>query len=289
MRVLVTGAFGLLGREVGERLLALGHEVVATDIASEKDFLDITDRDSIRVALRSIRPGWVVNCAAYTNVDACEAHEPEAILLNATGPELLAVECKAQGSRLLHMSTDYVFDGAKTSPYTEDDPPCPLNAYGRSKLTGEQAVLKRMEDPLIVRSQWLFGIHGKNFVSTIIEIARGTPSIRVVDDQWGSPTYAKDLAKAVVALMEVDARGVYHVCNRGRATWYDLARKAISIMELDTEVVPVSTGEFPRPARRPPYSILSTKRFTATTGKLLPPWQISIKSYIQEYLQYERG
>ena len=288
MKVLVTGAHGMLGYEVVTACQLRGHEVVATDIAFEEDFLDITDPDSIRVALRSVRPEWVINCAAYTNVDACEDHEEEAGTLNARAPALLALLCREHSMRLMHVSTDYVFDGSKGSPYTEHDNPNPINVYGRSKLEGEIAIVRQMDDHLIIRTQWLFGLHGKNFISTIIEKAQERQSLRIVDDQWGSPTYARDLAKAMVLLLEVDARGVYHVCNRGRTTWYNFARKAIELFAIETEVIPVSTEEFPRPAKRPCYAVLSTKKFTKTTGKLMQPWQISLKQYAQEYLQHSR-
>jgi dTDP-4-dehydrorhamnose reductase len=288
MRVLVTGAFGMLGHEVVKTCMMCGYEVFATDVAPHKQRLDITDDKEVRSALSTIRPAWVINCAAYTNVDGAEEHEDEAFSLNAEAPGLMARACKDNSVRLLHVSTDYVFDGTKASPYTEQDTPKPINAYGRSKLQGECAIAGQMEEFLIIRSQWLFGLYGKNFVSTIIEAAKGKKSIRVVNDQWGSPTYAIDLSKAMVLLMETEARGIYHVCNRGRATWNNLARKAIALVELETEVLPVSTEEYPLPARRPRYSILSTKKFTKATGRLMPLWQISLKDYVQEYLQHVR-
>jgi dTDP-4-dehydrorhamnose reductase len=289
MKVIVTGALGMLGHEAVKAFLMRGHEVVATDIASNKHRFDITDKDAMRALFTAIQPAWVINCAAYTNVDASEDHEKEAFSLNAKAPSLLANVCSENSVRLLHMSTDYVFDGSKKSPYTEHDTPNPVNAYGRSKLEGELAIADKMDDYLIIRTQWLFGLHGKNFVSTIVETAQGRQSVRVVNDQWGSPTYSKDLAKAMVLLVELDARGIYHVRNRGKATWYDLARKAIELFELETEVISVSTSEFPRPAKRPAYAILSTRKFTKTTGKLMPPWQISLKQYVQEYLQHSRS
>ncbi|MDT8271827.1 MAG: dTDP-4-dehydrorhamnose reductase [Desulfomonilia bacterium] len=288
MRILVTGAQGMLGHEVVRVFEKAGHDVIAADIMPEGTYLDITEPAAIRKALISERPDWLINCAAYTNVDACEDHEDQAFSLNAQGPEYLAQACSRFGVSLLHVSTDYVFDGTKNDPYSEHDLPHPINAYGRSKLAGEYAIRTGTREYIIVRPQWLFGIHGHNFVATIIEIARNHEKIHVVNDQWGSPTYANDLAKAMMILVELDARGTYHLCNRGRATWYDLAKKAVEFAELDTEVVPVSSQEFPRPAKRPANSILSTKKFTEITGKLMPLWQISLEKYVQHYLVQSR-
>ncbi|MGC9323389.1 MAG: dTDP-4-dehydrorhamnose reductase [Desulfomonilia bacterium] len=284
MRILVTGAKGLLGHDVVDVFEESGHSVIAADIMPEGTYLDITEPDTIRKVLSAERPDWLINCAAYTNVDACEEHEDQAFLLNAQGPEHLAQACSRFGVSLLHISTDYVFDGTKEDPYTEQDLPHPINAYGRSKLAGEYAVRTTTKEYIIIRPQWLFGIHGHNFVATIIEIARNNEKIRVVNDQRGSPSYAKDLAKAIRLLVELNARGTYHLCNRGRATWFDLAKKAVELADLDTEVIPVSSDEFPRPAQRPANSILSTKKFTDVTGKLMPMWQISLENYIKEYL-----
>ena len=284
MKIIVAGSKGLLGREVVRVCGACDDEVIETDVTPDKMVLDITDLDSITGILKSETPHWLINCAAYTDVDGCEEHEDIAFSLNAQGPRLLAQACERYGTKLLHISTDYVFNGEKSAPYTEEDVPNPISVYGRTKLAGEEGILKSMQDFIIVRPQWLFGPHGKNFVSTILGIARERDSINVVNDQWGSPTYSKDLAKALRRLIDHDARGIYHVCNRGRATWYELAKKAVEIMELDTKVVPVATSEFPRPAPRPKNSLLSTKKFTDVTGKLMPVWQISLQHYIKEYL-----
>jgi dTDP-4-dehydrorhamnose reductase len=289
MRVLVTGARGMLGREVVQTMEMHGHEVWGTDVASSDEHLDITRPDQIRYAIASFRPEWIVNCAAYTNVDGAEDHEEEALLLNAKGPEMLSRVCRKAQVKLAHISTDYVFDGTKDTPYTEDDPPCPINVYGASKLAGENAIRHQMSDYLIIRTQWLIGLHGRNFVSTILTAAQVRETLSVVNDQWGAPTFAPDLAKAVAALVEMDARGVFHVCNRGKATWYDLACKAVELVGLATRIVPVSTAEFPRPAKRPPYSLLSTKKFTEKTGKLMPLWQTSLENHIRDYLQHAKG
>lgn len=289
MKILVTGAGGMLGHEVVQTLEMQGHEVWGTDVASTAEKLDITKPDQIRYAIASFRPEWIVNCAAYTNVDGAEEHEDTAILLNAKGPEMLSRACRRHSVKLLHISTDYVFDGEKETPYSEDDPPGPINVYGVSKLAGENAVRHQMAEYLIVRTQWLIGHHGRNFISTILAAAQVKETLQVVNDQWGSPTFAPDLAKALAHLMEIDARGIFHVCNRGKTTWYDLASKAIEFVGLGTKVVPVATSEYPRPARRPRYSILSTTKFTEKTGKVMPLWQASLGNHIREYLQHAKG
>jgi len=290
MKIVVSGAKGLLGSEVVRACAACGDEIVETDVTPDLRMLDITDIDATLALLKSENPRWLINCAAYTDVDGCEEHEESAFSLNAQGPKLLAQACRQCGTKLLHISTDYVFDGEQAEPYTEEDAPHPISVYGRSKLAGEEGIQCSMQDFIIVRPQWLFGPRGKNFVSTILGIARDRDSINVVNDQWGSPTYSKDLAKAIRLLIDHDARGIYHVSNRGRATWYDLAKKAIEFMELGTKVVPVGTDEFPRPAPRPKNSILSTRKFTDVTGKLMPVWQISLQDYIKEYLfEYRRS
>jgi dTDP-4-dehydrorhamnose reductase len=289
MKILVTGAGGMLGQDVVRVFLEHGHEVHATDITSTDHRLDITKEEDIQSVLQAAGPDWVVNCAACTDVDACEDHEADALLLNARAPAGLARACREHSVRLLHVSTDYVFDGTRNTPYLEHDVPRPVNAYGRTKLEGEIAISGQMDDFIIVRSQWLFGLGGKNFVSTIIRAARNTPVLRVVNDQHGSPTYTRDLATAMRQLVELDARGIYHVCNRGTATWFDLAKKALELLDLDAEVVPVTTEEFPRPAKRPLHSVLSMKKFTDMTGKLMPIWPISLKEYLKEFLHEERS
>ncbi|HQH99691.1 MAG TPA: dTDP-4-dehydrorhamnose reductase [Deltaproteobacteria bacterium] len=289
MKILITGVKGLLGHEVAQVCREQGDATIETDIASPDLPLDITDPGAIRGILSSRKPDWLINCAAYTDVDGCESNEHIAFALNAQAPGTLARACEEYGTKLLHISTDYVFNGCKESPYTEDDKTDPLSIYGKSKLAGEIGVQEGIEHYIIIRTQWLFGPHGKNFVSTILNIAKDKESISVVNDQRGSPTYSKDLARAIRTLIGCDARGIYHVCNRGHATWFDLAKSAIEAVELPTKVVPVGTKDFPRPAHRPANSILSTKRFTETTGKIMPPWQISLHQYIKEYLMESRS
>ncbi|HPC48439.1 MAG TPA: dTDP-4-dehydrorhamnose reductase, partial [Deltaproteobacteria bacterium] len=241
--------------------------------------------DDVHAAIASFRPHWVVNCAAYTDVDKAEDDEDAALALNTLAPSILARMCARSGARLLHMSTDYVFDGSKNTPYTEEDKPAPLNVYGASKLAGEDAVRHALRDHLIVRTQWLIGRWGKNFVSTIIEAARTKDRLEVVNDQRGCPTFAVDLARALCLLVEMDARGVFHVVNRGSATWYDLACRAVDLAGLGTPVFPVASSAFLRRAQRPLYSVLSSSKFTRYAGKVMPPWQTSLGEYVREYMK----
>jgi dTDP-4-dehydrorhamnose reductase len=282
MNILVTGAKGMLGSDLCIELIAAGHDVIQSDILPDTTVLDITCPQSIKEVLENNKPGWVINCAAYTKVDACETDEDAATLLNGTAPGYLAGECSRLGIKLMHISTDYVFDGTKEGPYCEDDPVNPINAYGRGKLMGEQAIIRSMKDFCILRTQWLFGANGPNFIDTILKLAQERGSIDVVNDQFGSPTYSKDLSKAIRLLIEHKAKGIFHVCNRGKASWFELAQKAIELSLLSATVNPVTTDNFPRPARRPANSILSTKKFTQTTGKIMPPWQIALQEYLKK-------
>jgi len=224
------------------------------------------------------RPDWIVNCAAYTQVDRAEAEPEIAQRVNAAGAANLARAARITGARLLHMSTDYVFDGRAARPYREDDPVGPLNVYGRTKLAGEQAVRDIMPDAhLIVRTQWLFGPGGANFVATIVRLARERSELKVVNDQHGRPTYAPDLAAALWKLVACGARGTVHCANEGAATWFELATAAVAAAGLRTAVVPCSTGDMPRPARRPPYSVLDCTRYEGIAGSPLRPWQLALK------------
>jgi dTDP-4-dehydrorhamnose reductase len=281
MKILVTGARGMLGSDLCIELSSTGYDVIQSDILPDSTMMDITSPKSIKDVLEEKSPVWVINCAAFTKVDACETDEKAATLLNGTAPGYLASECASLGIKLLHISTDYVFDGWKEGPYNEDDPASPINAYGRSKLKGELAVISSMKNYIIVRTQWLFGKNGPNFVDTILKLSKEHSSIDVVNDQFGSPTYSKDLSKAIRLLIENDARGIFHVCNRGKTSWFEFAKKAIELSLITATVNPVTTDKFPRPAKRPVNSTLSTKKFTELTGRIMPPWQIALQEYLK--------
>ncbi|MET9395550.1 dTDP-4-dehydrorhamnose reductase [Streptomyces sp. NPDC006624] len=263
MRWLVTGAGGMLGRDVVEELTRRGGSVVGLDRAA----LDITRPDAVDAALREHTPDLVVNCAAYTAVDDAETDEARALEVNGLGPRLLARACAAHDARLVHVSTDYVFSGqARTAPYPEDHPTGPRTAYGRTKLAGEQAVLEELPGAsAIVRTAWLYGEHGTSFVRTMIDLEARRDTLDVVDDQRGQPTWSADVAERIADLgprLGPDAHGVFHATNCGEATWYELAREVFSLLGADPDRVrPTSSAAFPRPAPRPAYSALAHGRW----------------------------
>ena len=240
--------------------------------------LAIEDAQAVERAVARERPEWIVNCAGYTQVDRAEAEPETAERVDARGPANLARAARDTGARLLHISTDYVFDGREARPYREDDPVGPLNVYGWTKLAGEQAVRDILpEGHLIVRTQWLFGEGGPNFVATILRLARERPELQVVNDQHGRPTYAPDLATALWKLVACDARGTVHCANEGEATWFDLATAAVAAARLRARVVPCATADMPRPARRPQYSVLDCTRYQGIVGSQLRGWQAALK------------
>ncbi len=251
---------------------------------------DITDRDLVMATLVSIKPGVIINCAAYTNVDACEANEDLAFKVNGAGPGYLAEAAVALNATLVHISTDYVFPGNKREPHVECDPTGPISAYGRSKLAGEQTIVSSgLVKYFILRTSWLYGPGGNNFVETILRLAGEREEIRIVADQHGSPTFTGDLARAIFCLLETaEARpthGFYHFSNNGSCTWHEFACKIVKLAqehELSVKVnnlVPIRTEDYPLLARRPAYSVFSKEKFEVATGLRVPDWQESLTEY----------
>jgi dTDP-4-dehydrorhamnose reductase len=265
MRLLVTGAAGMLGRDVVAA--ASDHEVIAIARAE----LDITDAAAVTAAVGSARPDAIINCAAYTDVDGAEADEATATAVNGAGAGNLA----RQGVHLVHVSTDYVFDGLAHEPYREDARPDPQGAYGRSKLAGELAV--RDADAAIVRSSWLFGPHGRNFVDTMRRLGAERDELRVVDDQVGCPTYTGHLAAALVEIAERGLTGVLHVAGGGHCSWFDLAKATFEETGVAISVHPQSTADAGRPAPRPAFSALESTRSDAP---VLPPWREGLRAHL---------
>ncbi|QGV82774.1 dTDP-4-dehydrorhamnose reductase [Streptomyces ficellus] len=259
---LVTGAGGMLARDV---LARLGDDAVGLP---RRD-LDITDRDAVRAALRALRPATVVNCAAWTAVDDAESREPDALAVNGTAVRHLAEECAGLGAALVHVSSDYVFDGHARVPYAEGAVPRPRTAYGRTKLAGERAVLEVLpERGYVVRTAWLYGAGGGNFVRTMTRLEASRDTVDVVDDQRGQPTWSADVAARLVRLVGAPP-GVYHATSGGDGTWYDLARETFRLLGADPgRVRPVTSAAHPRPAPRPPYSVLGHARWREAD---LPP------------------
>jgi dTDP-4-dehydrorhamnose reductase len=268
MRLLVTGAAGMLGRDVVAAAESAGHDVVAL---ARRD-LDITDADAVRAAVRDHRPDAVLNCAAWTEVDGAEADEESATRINGAGAGNVA----DAAPYVVHVSTDYVFAGLSTEPYTEDDPTGPRTAYGRSKLAGEVAVAAA-GDHAIVRSAWLFG-HGKNFVATMLKLAEVRDEVNVVADQIGCPTFTGHLAPALVEIAERHLTGVLHVVGGGSCSWHELAEATFEEAGTGTIARAVTTAEFPRPAPRPAWSVL---RSTRPDAPVLPNWRDGLSSYLR--------
>jgi dTDP-4-dehydrorhamnose reductase len=265
----VTGAAGMLGREVVRA--AADHELVALT----RGDLDITDREAVERTIAEARPDVVINCAGFTDVDCAEAEEGAATLLNGDAAGYLAAAAPA----IVHPSTDYVFDGSKHTPYVESDPTGPRSAYGRSKLAGEQAVTAANARHFLVRTSWLFGAGGRNFVDTMLGLAGERDELKVVDDQVGCPTFAGHLAGALVKLAEGDAYGIHHVAGAGECSWFDFATEIFRRAEVDVRLVPCTTEEFPRPAPRPAYSVLGSERADAPR---LPSWRDGLAAYLAE-------
>jgi len=275
-RVLVTGAGGMLGRDVADEFRRRGAEVIALLRAE----LDITDMGAVRASLWKHKPALVVNCAAFTDVDGAESDFERALLVNGLGPRNLALACREAGAALMQVSTDYIFDGGQSAPYGVFDPPSPLNAYGRSKLWGERAVAAAGGRYYIVRTSWLFGPGGRNFVATMLRLGREKGALRVVDDQRGCPTFTGDLARAMADLAATGCYGVYHVTNSGAVTWYGFAAAIFAAAGLKVDLAPCTTADFPRPARRPANSVLDPFPLRETIGCLLPPWEDALKRYL---------
>ena len=269
MNILVTGAQGQLGRALHATLAS--HELVALP----RGGLDIADLDAVREVVRMHRPDLIINAAANNRVDDAEADATAAYRGNALGPRNLALASADIGIPLLHVSTDYVFDGCATRPYHEFDRPDPQSAYGRSKLAGEQAVRELNPRHYLVRTAWVYDAQGSNFPRTILSLA-ARPEVRVVDDQTGSPTYAPHLAAAIARLIPSAAFGTYHFAGQGAVTWYGLTRKLYELRGIATPLIPVTTEEFPRPAPRPRYSVLTTLQEPRI---VLPPWQDGLADF----------
>lgn len=271
--ILVVGAKGMLGQDL---MMLLGERAEGIDI----DGIDITSLESTLKVIGERRPEAVINCAAYTDVDGCQNDVEKAVSVNGEGVAHLAMACREIGALLVQISTDYIFDGAKGTPYCEDDAPNPLSIYGESKLAGEMNAAFS-PDYLIIRTQWLYGLHGKNFVETMLKLGKEKDELKVVDDQVGSPTWTVDLAKAIVALIDSGKRGIYHAANSGYCSWNDFARAIFDESEMPVSVHPMTTEELGRPAPRPLYSTLDCSKLVAATGFQPQSWRDALKQYLK--------
>jgi dTDP-4-dehydrorhamnose reductase len=271
--ILVTGARGQVGGEL-VRLLAAYGEVVGTDLES----LDLADVDAVRTAVRGAKPALIVNAAAYTAVDLAEKEVDLAYAVNARAPGVLAEEARRLGAVLVHYSTDYVFDGARTTPYPEDAPTGPLNVYGASKLEGERAIAAVNVPALVFRTSWVYGLTGRNFLLTIRRLAAERDELRIVADQAGVPNWSRTLADATTRIVAMglpamaERAGLYHLSSTGATTWHAFAQAIVGV-GAKPRIVPITTAEYPTPARRPAYGVLATARFERTFGFALPDWR----------------
>jgi dTDP-4-dehydrorhamnose reductase len=288
-RILVTGANGQLGFELARLLRTVG-EVIAAD----RDRLDLGEPDAIVAAVRAARPRLIVNAAAYTAVDLAEKEPALAFAVNGRAPGILAEEAKRQGAVLIHYSTDYVFDGAGGLPYAEDAPTDPLNTYGASKLAGEQAIAAVGGHTLVFRTSWVYGLRGRNFLLTIRRLAAERDEIRVVADQHGVPNWCRVLAEATARIAAAggaalaERAGLYHLSSTGVASWHEFASAIVGDAPRP-RIVPITTAEYPTPARRPAYGVLDTRKFEATFGFALPPWRDALDRCLRSPVEPPMG
>ncbi len=271
IKVVITGAKGMLGQDLSKILTEEKFLPIETDIHN----MDITNYDEVRKVLEEKKPDFIIHGAAYTNVDGAQSDAETAFLINKDGTSNIAKASAEIGIPIVYISTDYVFDGTKNKPYLPKDKTCPINIYGESKLAGELAVQSLNPKHYIVRTSWLYGHNGKNFVETMINLASKQKELRVINDQVGCPTWSIELAKAIVNVIKNNKPyGIYHVCGSGFTSWHGFAEKIMELSGLDVKVVPVATEEFPTPARRPQYSIMEN-------NGICPDWQISLENYIK--------
>ncbi|WP_283389736.1 dTDP-4-dehydrorhamnose reductase [Methanobrevibacter woesei] len=276
MKVLITGSNGMLGHDLID-VLDGKHELIKTTSKS----LDITDEDKVKDYIVNENPDIVINSAAYTDVDGCETNEEIAYKVNGEGVKNLALACKVVDCPLLHISTDYVFNGENNKPWMEDDEVGPISIYGKSKLQGEEAIESILDKFFIIRTSWLYGINGGNFPKTMLELAKTHDTLTVVTDEIGTPTYTLDLAQAIAELIETEYYGIYHITNSDYCSWFDFAKYIFEVKNINVNVVPVTAEEFARPASRPHYSVLNNSNWVNNGFKPLRSYKEAIKDYLK--------
>lgn len=294
-KLLITGSTGMLGSALAE-VLRPEYALSGTDIIADREAAkkldgfvpcDITKKEKVKAVFKKTCPDIVIHSAAWTDVDGCERDEEKARLINCQGTANIAEACKESGAVCLYISTDFVFNGQKTAPYTEDDATAPLNVYGRTKLEGERVLQDTLTRYFIVRTSWLFGPHGRNFVDIILDRAEKKEPLRVVMDQLGSPTYTKDLAAAIARLLSLaggrdDLYGIYHITNRDSCSWFRYAEEILRIAGMNgVAITPLTSAELDRPATRPVMSVLDNAKFGALAGRELRPWQEALRAYLR--------
>lgn len=277
MRILITGGDGMLGTDLREVLKS--EDLIVTNHES----LDITDRNQVMEKIKEYKPEIVINCAAMTDVDGCETKKDLAYKLNAEGPENLALACREIDATLAHISTDYVFKGNNNRPLIEDDELGPISIYGKSKLKGEENVENILDKYFIIRTAWLYGKNGPNFIEKMLELAKTHDTLTVVNDQKGSPTFTKDLSKGIYELIKSNKYGTYHLTNSGSTTWYEFAKLIFEKKEIDINVIPVTSEEFAAPAPRPHYSVLSHDKWKNNGFEELRNYEDALDEYLNLY------
>lgn len=274
-KILVTGSKGQLGVDL-VNILSKEYHLIGLD----KETLDITNLYYVMNTVKNINPYIIINSAAYTNVDGCEKNIDLSYKINSLGARNLAIASLENNSRLVHISTDFVFDGKKNEPYIEFDKPNPLNIYGKSKLLGEQFIKEINPRHYILRTSWLYGEYGNNFVKTMLKLGKENKVLEVVNDQRGTPTYTKDLVKVINMIIKTDAYGTYHTSNEGECTWFEFANKIFEIADMkNIEVIPITTQELNRPAKRPKYSVIENYMLALNFDYKLNPWEYSLNQY----------
>jgi dTDP-4-dehydrorhamnose reductase len=289
MRVLVTGANGMLGIDLCGLLEAAGHTVIRTDVGVREGMtvppwepLDITDTRAVTQSILNHQPDAVIHAAAHTNVDGCERDPDLAYRINALGTWNVAAVCGAHNVTLAYVSTDFVFDGTKRTPYTEFDTPNPISHYGASKLAGEKLVAQLCRRHFIVRTAWLYGVHGRNVPNIVLAQAKTQTEMRMVTDQVGSPTHTLDLAATIISLLDSPLYGTYHVVNAGQCSWYELAQKTLELAGITTlRLIPIPADQYPTPTKRPAYSVLRRFALELQGKDNLPPWQQALARFIE--------
>ena len=294
MKIIVLGATGQLGLEVVELL----NQSRITVNGFSRNQIDITDEHGVSNCLLIEKPDFVINCAAYTKVDDAEDHPKDAFGVNQKGPAIIAESCRQINAPLIHISTDFVFDGKKKTPYVETDPIHPLGIYGRSKALGEQEIARRLDAHIIIRTSWLYGTHGKNFVKTMIAAAAKGKALGVVADQFGSPTSARDLAAAIVEIIKqktslnANTWGIYHYCGKGITSWHEFAETIFQMADATIpvpEVRPITTDQYPAKAPRPPYSALDCSKMQSVFGVETIPWEQSLSQVVKSILTQSKS
>ncbi len=278
MKILVTGAEGQLSKDLIP-ILEGTHEVFGLG----RNELDVTNLSQVQHICREIKPEVIIHCAAYTAVDMAESDETKAYLVNTLGSRNMAIAAEEHHAKICLISTDYVFDGTSKVPYKEYDQPNPVNVYGKTKYAGEHSIQSLSRKYFIVRTSWLYGMHGGNFVKTMIGLAKENRQLKVVSDQCGSPTYTVDLAQFLADLIVTDQYGIYHATNSGDCSWFDFAKAIFEEMGLNVQVNSSATEEFPRPARRPQYSVLDNLAIRANGFKVIRHWREGLKAFVEQY------